>query len=460
MTGYAVTNPANGEVIKTYETATDAQIEAAAAKTFEAYEQWSRSTTPAERAAIIGRVAEIFNERKEELAAIITREMGKPVEQAIGEVEFSAAIFEYYAENGPKLLEDEPIEAATGGYAVIRKDPLGPLLGIMPWNYPYYQVARFAGPNLVVGNPIILKHAEQCPESALAIEKIFHEAGIPENAYINVFASHDQISTLIADPRVRGISLTGSERAGAIVAEQAGRALKKCVLELGGSDPFLVLDTSDVDKAAEMAVAGRMENSGQACNASKRCIVLDKYYDEFVEKFTAKMMAQTEAKDPSQAGGDFGPLSSLKAAEGLEKQVESAVAEGAKITKSGERDGAHFPTTVLTDITSDMAAYREELFGPVGTVYRAKDVEDAIRIANDSPYGLGSIMVCEDENLALEVAAKLDTGMVYINEVGGESAELPFGGVKNSGYGRELGPVGIQDFVNKKLIRFKDKAAN
>lgn len=459
MTGYAVTNPSTGQVESTYETAADSEIQDAIAAAFDVYETWSRDTTAAERAAIIGRVAELHTERLEELSAIIVREMGKPIEQARGEVEFSAAIYQYYADNGAELLADQPIEAEAGGYAVIRKDPMGPLLGIMPWNFPYYQVARFAGPNLIVGNPILLKHAEQCPESALAIQQIFEDAGAPKGAYQNLFASHEQCSTIIADPRVRGVSLTGSERAGAKIAEQAGRALKKVVLELGGSDPFIMLDTKDMDGTVAMAVAGRMENSGQACNASKRVIVLDALYDEFVEKYTAAMTGQSIAADPMQEGSDMGPLSSLKAAETLEQQVQSAVAEGAKLATAGERDGARFPGGVLTGITPDMDAYRQELFGPVGQVYRAKDVDEAIRIANDSPYGLGSVVISDDADLALKVAARLDTGMVFINEVGGDSAELPFGGVKNSGSGRELGTLGIQEFVNKKLIRFKDAPA-
>ncbi|CAG7844529.1 Succinate semialdehyde dehydrogenase [NAD(P)+] Sad [Pseudoclavibacter triregionum] len=460
MTGYAVTNPSTGEVEQTFPDASDAEIQDAIAAAFDAYRQWSRSTTAEERAQIIRRVGELHNERLDELSAIIVREMGKPIEQVKGEVEFSAAIYEYYADNGPGLLKDEPIEAAAGGYAVIRKDPIGPLLGIMPWNFPYYQVARFAGPNVVAGNPILLKHAEQCPESALAIQQIFKDAGAPEGVYTNLFATHEQCSAIIADPRVRGVSLTGSERAGAIIAEQAGRALKKVVLELGGSDPFIVLDTDDMDRTVEMAVAGRMENSGQACNASKRVIVLDGLYDEFVEKYTAAMTGQKIAADPMQEGSDMGPLSSVKAAERLEEQVKAAVAEGAQLASGGERDGARYPGGVLTGITPEMDAYREELFGPVGQVYRAKDVDEAIRIANDSPYGLGSVVITQDEQLALDVASRLETGMVFINEVGGDSAELPFGGVKNSGFGRELGTLGIQEFLNRKLIRFKDKSAS
>ena len=460
MNRYAVTNPSTGELEATYDTATDAEVADAITKAFAAYENWSRQTPATERARLIARVGELHQERIDDLAAIIVREMGKPIDQARGEVEFSAAIYQYYADNGPTLLEDEPINAETGGYAVIRKDPLGPLLGIMPWNFPYYQVARFAGPNIVAGNPILLKHAEQCPESALAIAQIFQDAGAPEGVYQNLFATHEQCSTMIADPRVRGVSLTGSERAGAIVAEQAGRHLKKVVLELGGSDPFIVLSTDDMDTTVQMAVAGRIANTGQACNASKRMIVLDKLYDEFLEKYTAAMTSQQIAADPMQAGADLGPLSSLKAAETLEQQVNQAVAEGAKLSSTGERDGTRYPCGVLTGITPDMKAYGQEFFGPVAQVYRVHDVDEAIRVANDSPYGLGSYVISTDEEEALHVAGRLDTGMVFINEVGGESAELPFGGVKNSGSGRELGTLGIQEFLNKKMIRFKDKPAD
>lgn len=458
MTEFAVTNPATGEKLATYDKISDQQVQDAIAKSFDAFKTWSRDTTVEERAQVLAKVAKIYDERKQELAEIIVREMGKPIDQSIGEVEFSSSIFQYYADNAAEFLADTPIEAETGGYAVIRNAPMGPLLGIMPWNYPYYQVARFAGPNLIVGNPILLKHAEQCPESALAIEKIFHEAGVPENAYQNLFISHEQAADIIDDPRVRGVSLTGSERAGAAIAERAGKNMKKVVLELGGSDPFLVLDTNDIDKTVEMAVAGRLENSGQACNASKRMIVLDKYYDEFVEKFTKAMLDLTPG-DPMKEGADLGPLSSLGAAERLESQVQSAVKEGAKLETRGERDGAVFPTGVLTGITKDMDAYHEELFGPVAQVYRVSSVDEAIELANDTPYGLGSIVISDDPDLALDVADRLETGMVFINEVGGESAELPFGGVKNSGSGRELGPLGIREFVNQKLIRFKDKPA-
>ncbi|MHB1067609.1 MAG: aldehyde dehydrogenase family protein, partial [Candidatus Nanopelagicales bacterium] len=319
----------------------------------------------------------------------------------------------------------------------------GALLGIMPWNYPCYQVARFAAPNLVLGNTVLLKHAPQCPESAAALADLFAEAGVPAGAYVNVYASNDQVAEIVAAPEVRGVSLTGSERAGAAVAEIAGRNLKKVVLELGGSDPFIVLSSDDLDATVEAAVAGRIDNMGQACNAAKRMIVVDGLYDAFLERFTAAMLAA-----PPQA-----PLSSSQAAANLASQVDRAVAQGASLASAGERDGCFFPPGVLTNVTPENEAYREELFGPVAQVYRAADEGDAIRIANDTPYGLGSYVFTTDQEQAMRVADRLDTGMVYINGVGLDAPELPFGGTKRSGFGRELGTMGIEEFANFKLIR-------
>jgi succinate-semialdehyde dehydrogenase / glutarate-semialdehyde dehydrogenase len=378
--------------------------------------------------------------------------MGKPIEQAVGEVEFSAAIYDYYADNAASLLADEEIEPAEGGgTAVVRRSSYGLLLGIMPWNYPYYQVARFAAPNLAIGNTMLLKHAPQCPESAAAMEELFHEAGFPQDVYINIYATNDQIADVIADPRVRGVSLTGSERAGAAVAEIAGRNLKKVVLELGGSDPFILLSTDDLDAAVESAVGARLENSGQACNAAKRFIVVDDLYDAFLERFTAALTAVQPA-DPAAEGTTVGPLSSTAAAERLDEQVQRAVAQGAKLSGGG-RDGNFFSTGVLTGITPDNDAYREELFGPVASVYRVASEDEAVELANDTPFGLGSYVFTTDDEQALRVADRIEAGMVFVNAVGAEGAELPFGGVKRSGFGRELGRFGADEFVNKKLIR-------
>jgi succinate-semialdehyde dehydrogenase/glutarate-semialdehyde dehydrogenase len=443
MSLYAVVDPATGDVVREYPTATDEQMEHALAGAAEAYREWARTSTVAGRAALIKQVAKLHTERREELAKIIQREMGKPLDQALGEVDFSAAIYQYYGDNAEKFLADEPIELLGGeGSALIRRSPVGVLIGIMPWNYPYYQVARFAGPNLTLGNTIVLKHAPQCPESAAAIQQIFTDAGYPEGAYVNIYATNEQIATAIADPRVQGVSLTGSERAGAAVAEIAGRSLKKVVLELGGSDPFIVLSSDDLDATVEAAVAGRFENTGQACNAAKRFIVDEKIYDSFVDKFTKKVLDIAAC-----------PLASVGAAEQLAAQVDRAVADGATLVSVGERHGAYFPPGVLTNVSPDSQTYREELFGPVATVYKVASEEEAVEVANDTPFGLGSYVFTTDEDQGARVADRIEAGMVYVNVVGADSAELPFGGVKRSGFGRELGRFGIEEFVNKKLIR-------
>ena len=452
MADYAVINPATGETVREYPTIGDDELRDAIARADQAHSDWASSTVE-ERAAAIRRVAEIHTAKRQELAEIIVREMGKPIEQALGEVDFSAAIYEYYADNGPSMMADEPIKLLEGdGSALVRRSSYGLLLGIMPWNYPYYQVARFAGPNLVVGNTILLKHAPQCPESALAMEQIFHEAGIPKDAYINIFATNAQIEWVIADPHVRGVSLTGSERAGAAVAEIAGRNLKKVVLELGGSDPFIVLGTDDMDATVESAVGARLENSGQACNAAKRFIVVDPLYDEFMEKFSAALTA-VHPSDPTNEGVQVGPLSSSTATERLAGQVKRAVDQGATLVAGGSHDGNFFETTILTGITPDNDAYKEEFFGPVASVYRVRDETEAVKLANDTPFGLGSYVMTNDSEQGMRVADQIDAGMVFVNAAGLEGVELPFGGVKRSGFGRELGRFGIDEFVNKKMIR-------
>jgi succinate-semialdehyde dehydrogenase/glutarate-semialdehyde dehydrogenase len=452
-TDYAVIDPATGETIKTYETISDDDLTSAIGRAADAHHAWGRETTVEERAQVIARVAELHNERVQELAKIIVREMGKPIEQATGEVEFAAAIYQYYADNAADLLKDEPIDLLEGeGSALIRRSSMGLLLGIMPWNFPYYQVARFAGPNLVVGNTILLKHAPQCPESSAAMEQIFHEAGVPQDAYINIYATNDQIASVIADPRVQGVSLTGSGRAGAAVAELAGRHLKKVVLELGGSDPFIVLKVDDLDAVVEAAVGGRLDNTGQSCNAAKRFIVLDEYYDAFVDKFAAKL-TEVEPGDPTSADTTIGPLSSTAAADRLEQQVQEALDSGARLVAGGGREGNFFKTAVMADIAPDNPAYTEEFFGPVAQVYKVGSEDDAVRLANDTPYGLGSYVFTTDQEQALRVADQIEAGMVFINVVGADGVELPFGGVKASGFGRELGRFGADEFVNKKLIR-------
>lgn len=449
MSHFAVVDPTTDQPIAEYPDATGADVEAAVASAHTTYTRWSRRTTVAERAALAQRAAELFEERKDELATIIHREMGKPLAQAIGEVEFSAAIAAAFAQHAEAWLADEELAADDGLRTIVRRQGIGVVLGIMPWNYPYYQVARFAAPNLILGNTVVLKHANQCPQSALALEAIFRDAGFPAGAYVNVFATHDQISDIIADERVQGVSITGSERAGAIVAEQAGRHLKKVVLELGGADVLIVLDTADLDHAVAQAVNGRMENTGQACNGSKRIVVLDRHYDAFAEKFAAALRALSYER------GDFGPLSSAAATRTLTAQVRDAVAQGAKILVGDDRPrGNVFAPTVLTDITSENTAFAEEFFGPVAQLYRVASDEEAIELANSSPYGLGAVIICDDIDRAERVGDQLDVGMVFIGAAGLEGADVPFGGVKRSGYGRELGKLGIDEFANKKLFRF------
>ena len=453
MGKYSVVNPATGETVKEYPEISDSDLSAAIAAAEDAHRNWALKTSVSERASLVRRVAELHSERRETLAEIVVREMGKPKEQAIGEVDFCAAIYSYYADNAEEFLKDEPITLLAGeGTALVRRTSVGPLLGIMPWNFPYYQVARFAGPNLVVGNPILLKPARQCPESAEAIQKMFADAGFPDGAYETILVSNDQIADAIADPRVRGVSLTGSERAGAAVAEVAGRNLKKVVLELGGSDPFILLGAEDLEEAVEAAVAGRLDNTGQSCNAAKRFIVADELYDDFLEQFTAKMTA-TEPGDPMSEDAEMGPLSSASAAETLQDQLDRAVAQGATVAAGGDRKDNYFSSTVLVGVTPQNDAYHEEFFGPVASVFRVGSEEEAIELANDTPFGLGSYVFSDDPEQALRVADSLDTGMVYVNGVGADGPELPFGGVKRSGFGRELGKYGMDEFVNKKLIR-------
>jgi len=452
MSDYAVINPATGETLKIYPTITDDELEAAIAGAYKTYQEWGRTTSVEERTKLVRRVGELHLERREQLAAITVREMGKPMEQALGEVDFCADIYGYYADNGAELLKDEPIKLLAGeGSAIIRRSPYGVLLGIMPWNFPTYQVARFAGPNLVIGNTVLLKHAPQCPETAEALQQLYNDAGFPAGAYTNIYATNDQAAKVIADPRVQGVSVTGSERAGAAVAEVAGRNLKKVVLELGGSDPFILLSTDDLDATVEAAVSARLDNTGQSCNAAKRFIVHKDLYDPFMEKFTAAM-GEWKPGDPTQDSA-MGPLSSSTAAERLQDQLDRAKKDGAKVVLGGERKDNFFSPTILADIPEGSKARYEEFFGPVASVYKVGSEEEAVRLANDTPFGLGSYVFTTDADQAERVANKIDAGMVYVNLVGADGAELPFGGVKRSGSGRELGRYGADEFVNKKLIR-------
>ena len=452
MSDYAVTNPATGERVSEYPTIGDDALMAALGQADATHRGWSRSSTAAERAALVRRMGELHTERRDALAAIIVREMGKPVAQALGEIDFCAAIYEYYADNAETLLADEPITLSGGdGSAFVRRSSVGVLLGIMPWNFPYYQVARFAGPNLVVGNTILLKHAPQCPESAAAMQQMFDDAGVPAGAYTNIYASNDQVATLIADRRLQGVSVTGSERAGAAVAEIAGRNLKKVVLELGGSDPFVLLSTDDLDSVVGAAVAARIDNAGQACNAAKRFVVAADLYDSFVDKMASALRAVAPS-DPTSPDAAMGPLSSAAAADRLMEQVAKAVAGGATLV-GGARNGNFVAPGLLTGVTKSNEAYGEELFGPIAMVYKAASEAEAIELANDTAYGLGSYVFTTDADQALRVADQIEAGMVFINVVGADAPELPFGGVKRSGFGRELGRYATEEFINRKMIR-------
>jgi succinate-semialdehyde dehydrogenase/glutarate-semialdehyde dehydrogenase len=453
MSTYAVVNPATGETVREYPEIGDEELRAAIGRCDEAARTWPAETSVADRATLVRRVAELHSERRQELAEIIVREMGKPVEQALMEVEFAGMIYGFYADNAESLMADEPIELSEGeGTAVIRRSPFGVLLGIMPWNFPYYQVARFAGPNLVIGNTILLKHAPQCPESAAAMQQMFDDAGFPEGCYENIYASNEQIEWVIADPRVHGVSVTGSERAGAAVAEVAGRNLTKVVLELGGSDPFILLGTDDLDEAVTAAAEARLDNTGQSCNAAKRFIVVDELYDEFLEKFK-QQLGEAKPGDPTAEDTAVGPLSSQTAADRLEDQVRRAVENGAEVVVGGKRDGNFFEPTILTGIEPGEEASQEEFFGPVAQVYRVGSEEEAVELANKTPFGLGSYVMTTDSEQAERVADRIEAGMVYVNLVGADAPELPFGGFKRSGFGRELGRYGADEFVNKKLIR-------
>ncbi|MGW4080452.1 NAD-dependent succinate-semialdehyde dehydrogenase [Streptomyces asiaticus] len=455
---YRALNPATGQVIEDFAHATDTEIQDAIAAAHAAFEKWRRRPI-AERAAVVARLADLFTERVEELAGIITLEMGKRHDQAVGEAEFSADIFRYFAEQGERLAADQAIPTFSGGRAVVQRRPVGVLLGVMPWNYPYYQVARFAAPNLVLGNTILLKHAESCPYSALAIRDLMLEAGVPAGVYENVFASHNQVADIIADDRVQGVSVTGSERSGAAIGALAGKHLKKAVLELGGSDPYIVLDADDVAEAATTAWETRMENTGQACNSNKRMIVAEPVFADFVAGLV-EHASGLQPGDPAEAkDGTYAPMSSRAAAETLHEQVQDAVAKGATLHTGGELSpgpDAYYSPAVLTGVTPGMRAYSEELFGPVAVVYKAASDQEALDLANSSRYGLGGAVFSTDVARATAVAAELEVGMANVNTPVGEGAELPFGGVKRSGFGRELGPLGMDEFVNKRLLYISD----
>lgn len=447
-------NPATGRTQREFDSLTDSDVDAVLSRSARAFVSW-RALDPTARASALRRTAEIYEERSDELAQAITTEMGKPLAESEGEVRLAASIYRWYADHGPDLLADEPLDPQGAQESIVQTVPVGPLVGVMPWNFPYYQVARFVAPNLMAGNTIILKHAGICAASSALMAEILHDAGVPEDAYINVYASSDQVADMIADPRVHGVSLTGSEKAGASVAETAARNLTKAVLELGGSDPFIVLSTDDVASVAQTAATARLSNTGQACNSPKRFIVLDKYYDDFLTEVVKAFEAVTIG-DPADSDTDLGPLSSVDARDTVVDQVRTAVDQGATLHIGGsplDGDGAFMRPAVLTEITPEMDAYSEEIFGPVAMIYRAESVDDAVRLANDVSFGLSGSVWGSDLQTAQAVADRLEVGMAYVNEHGTTLPGLPFGGVKRSGFGRELGRWGMGEFVNTKLRR-------
>jgi len=452
---YQSTNPYNGKVVKTFDEIDDARLEAKLTAAQDCFEQVWRRRSFAERKVVLSRAAAIMRERTQEFAELITVEMGKLIAQSQGEVKLSAAILDYYAEHAESFLAPEKLSTAKGE-ACVESSPIGVLFGVEPWNFPYYQIVRFAAPNLMAGNVVMVKHASNVPQCALAFERLLEEAGAPAGAYTNLFISKDQVAKVIDDDRVRAVALTGSEGAGAVVAARAGKNLKKSTLELGGSDAFIVLDDADLDKAVKHAVSGRMGNSGQACTASKRIIVVEALADRFLEKFQTAMQA-FEPGDPLDSKTTLAPLSSAQALKTLLGQVDEAVKHGARIVMGGKRiegqTGAFMQPTILTDIESDNPTYQQEFFGPVALFFRVPDEATAVALANDSPFGLGGSVFTQDVERGKRVARQIVTGMVFINSAAVSTPDLPFGGVKNSGYGRELSGAGIQEFVNKKLIR-------
>ena len=449
-------NPNTNKTIKSFDEMTDEGLEASVAQATKTFANW-RKTTYEERADLLHKVAALMREKKDSLAKLITLEMGKLIAQAEGEVMLSANIFDYYATNAAQFLADKELNPEHGK-AFIRYSPVGVLFGVEPWNFPFYQVARFAAPNIMIGNTVMVKHASNVPQCAIAIEELFVEAGADAGIYTNLLISGKRASALVADERIKGVSLTGSEIAGASLASEAGKHLKKSVLELGGSDVFIVLEDADIDKAVEWAVVGRMNNNGQCCVASKRFIAVEKIADEFLNKFKNKL-AQIKVGDPMDPTTELGPLSSEEAAVNLADQVKRSVEGGAKVLLGGkrlDRPGAFMEPTILTDLKPGIAAYHEELFGPVASFYRVKDEQAAIELANDSPFGLGGSVFTQDIERGKKVADQIDTGMMFINHPTWTQADLPFGGTKRSGYGRELSELGIDEFVNKKLIRISE----
>ena len=456
---YKTTNPYTGEVLKEFETATEAEVQQAIESADNAFQQW-KNVPVSERVQVLEKAAQILEENKTEYAKILPTEMGKLLGEAELEIDICIGMLRYYVKHGAEQLAPRFIAAA--GFrdtdVALVNEPLGVLYAVEPWNFPYYQVIRISAPQFTAGNSLVLKHASNVPQSALKMVELFEQAGAPKGLLTNVFASHDAAETILADNRVRGVALTGSEGAGAAVASIAAKNLKKSTLELGGADAFIVLEDAELDKAVEWAAFGRHWNAGQVCCSSKRIIVVDSLYDEFLEKYKARV-AQFKAGDPMDPETTLAPLSSQGAADEIKKQIAEAKANGVTVEEIGEpvpEQGAFVQPTILTNIEVGSESANCEFFGPVSSIYRAKDEDDAVRIANSSPFGLGGSVFSQDIDRAQGVARRLDTGMVYINQPTGVAAEIPFGGTKRSGYGRELTDLGLHEFVNQKVVVVTD----
>ena len=454
MSDITTVNPATGEEIATYTKLSREEACAAVDKCHAAFEQW-RLRSLDDRAQVIKNLGKALRDHKEELARLMTEEVGKLIGDSRDEVELCAAICDYTAANGPRELADEQRDPNNAGRGIVTYSPIGVIYGVQPWNFPAYQVIRYAIANLMTGNGVLLKHASNCTGSGLKIAEIFAEGGLPENLFTVLVIDHDTSDAIVEHDKVRGVTLTGSDGAGKHIAEAAGKVLKPLVLELGSNDAYLVLEDADLDKAAEVCARARLYNNGQTCINGKRFIVTDKVYDAFLEKFVAKFEA-TRIGDPLAEDSDMGPMARRDLREDVQKQVDQSVEKGARIACGGEipdGPGAFYPATVLVDVAPGQPAYDDEIFGPVASVIRAKNDEDAMRLANDSRYGLGGGILCGDTDRAIELAkTHFDTGMVFINTYGVADPSMPFGGVKNSGYGREHGGFGIKEFANAKAI--------
>lgn len=447
-------NPATGKEIQSYDTMTNDEMNKAIESCHEAFLEWKMKPAE-ERAKIIVNIGKELDKNKDKLAKLMTEEMGKLEKQGHQEIELCSAICDYTAENGPKSLQDEERELPEGGKGFITYSPMGVIYGIQPWNFPTYQVVRYSIANLMAGNGVLLKHAENVTGTGILLEQIYKDAGLPENLFKTLVISHDQSDEVIENERVRGVTLTGSPGAGRIIGEKAGKALKKTVLELGSNDAYIVLDDADLDLAVKTCVQGRLYNNGETCVAAKRFIVVDAVYDKFRDAFV-EQMKNMKAGDPTSEDSDLGPMARKDLREELHEQVEESVKKGAKILCGGkipEGDGFYYPATVLENLEPGQPAYDDELFGPVASLIKAKDTDDAMRIANDSRFGLGGGIFSKDEAKAKELAQKhFDTGMVFINSFGLAKPNMPFGGVKDSGYGREHGGFGLHEFVNAKSV--------